>query len=427
MEREPRPTTRRLPLFRPQVVEQRAAGLHGEVLLLPRMRHSLLIALLLGWMLAVGIWLATNTYARKETVVGWLEPPAGVVRIYPGASGQVRKILVKEGDRVEADQPLMIINGERTLADGGNLEVRLLEEFESQRKLLAEQQERAARTQQEREQSLRRQVQSLESNLELMRQQLATLDSRHALIRKQVERVGPLLEKGLISRTDYDNVLSQELALRSDRQDLLLKIGSQRELLSLRHTDLELLPQESANDLNRLQSQQSELAQQIAQLQGQRAHVVTATRAGIVNNLQAREGQFVSTSSPVPLLTLADGASSLVAHLLVPVRAAGFLAPGQRLDIRYDAFPYQKFGLYRGEVTSVAKTALLPGELMNTPVNLQEPVYRVEAHLSEQGVRAYGQSIPLRSGMTLTADVQLAERSLWQWLLEPVYSLRGRL
>ena len=47
--------------------------------------------------------------------------------------------------------------------------------------------------------------------------------------------------------------------------------------------------------------------------------------------------------------------------------------------------------------------------------------------MAEQGVRAYGQSIPLRSGMTLTADVQLAERSLWQWLLEPVYSLRGRL
>jgi membrane fusion protein len=360
-------------------------------------------------------------------VVGWLEPPAGVVRIYPGASGQVRKILVKEGDRVEADQPLMIINGERTLADGGNLEVRLLQEFESQRRLLTEQLDRAGRTQLEREQSLRRQVQSLESNLNLMRQQLTTLDSRHALIKRQVERVGPLQEKGLISRTDYDNVLAQELAVRSDRQDLLLKIGSQRELLSLRRTDLELLPQESANNLNQLQSQQSELAQQIAQLQGRRAHVVTATRAGIVNNLQAREGQFVSTTSPVPLLTLADGAGSLVAHILVPVRAAGFLAPGQRLDIRYDAFPYQKFGLYQGEVMSVAKTALLPGELLNTPVNLQEPVYRVEAHLTEQGVRAYGQSIPLRSGMTLTADVKLAERSLWQWLLEPVYSLKGRL
>lgn len=97
------------------------------------------------------------------------------------------------------------------------------------------------------------------------------------------------------------------------------------------------------------------------------------------------------------------------------------------MDIRYDAFPYQKFGLYEGVVEGVAKTPLLPGELLNTPVHLQEPVYRVTARLSEQGVRAYGQAIPLKSGMTLTADVELAERRLWQWLLEPIFSLKGRL
>jgi len=409
------------------VIEQRTIRLHGEVLLLPRARHSILVALLLLWLFAVGIWLAISTYARKETVVGWLEPPAGVVRLYPEASGQIRQILVKEGDRVRAGQQLIVINGDRTLTDGGNLESRLLEEFESQRRLLIEQMERTSRTRQDREESLLRQVKSIEHNLVLMDKQLATLDSRHALIQDQLERYRPLVEKGLIPRIEYDNVLSQELSVRSDRQELLLQIGNQRDLLSLRRTDLELLPQEVANGLDQLRARLSELDQQIAQLQGQRAHVITATRAGIVSNLQAREGQFVSSASPVPLLTLADGASPLVAHLLVPVRAAGFIAPGQRLDIRYDAFPYQKFGLYEGVVEGVAKTPLLPGELLNTPVHLQEPVYRVTARLSEQGVRAYGQAIPLKSGMTLTADVELAERRLWQWLLEPIFSLKGRL
>lgn len=409
------------------MIEQRTIRLHGEVLLLPRARHSILVALLLLWLFAVGIWLAISTYARKETVVGWLEPPAGVVRLYPEASGQIRQILVKEGDRVRAGQQLIVINGDRTLTDGGNLESRLLEEFESQRRLLIEQMERTSRTRQDREESLLRQVKSIEHNLVLMDKQLATLDSRHALIQDQLERYRPLVEKGLIPRIEYDNVLSQELSVRSDRQELLLQIGNQRDLLSLRRTDLELLPQEVANGLDQLRARLSELDQQIAQLQGQRAHVITATRAGIVSNLQAREGQFVSSASPVPLLTLADGASPLVAHLLVPVRAAGFIAPGQRLDIRYDAFPYQKFGLYEGVVEGVAKTPLLPGELLNTPVHLQEPVYRVTARLSEQGVRAYGQAIPLKSGMTLTADVELAERRLWQWLLEPIFSLKGRL
>lgn len=415
------------PLFRTQVIEQKADHLHGEILLLPRVRHSVLIALLLLWVLAVVIWLATSTYARKETVAGWLEPPAGVVRLYPEASGQVKKILVKEGDKVQAGQPLVIINGDRILADGGNLESRLLEEFESQRRLLTEQITRASSTQQNRKDSLQRQVESIKHNLALMDQQMDTLDARHTLIKNQLERYRAKVEQGYISHMEYDNVLSQELSVRSDKQGLLLEIGNQRDLLSQRNTDLQLLPQDAADSMDQLQSRLSEIAQQIAQLQGERAHIVTATRAGIVNNLQAREGQFVTSTNPVPLLTISDSTSPLIAHLLVPVSAAGFIAPGQRLDIRYDAFPYQKFGLYQGEITSVAKTPLLPGELLNTPITLQEPVYRVEALLYEQGVSAYGQSISLRSGMTLSADVELAERRLWQWLLEPIYSLRGRL
>lgn len=226
---------------------------------------------------------------------------------------------------------------------------------------------------------------------------------------------------------EYDQTRSQELSVRSERQALLREISNQQDLLSQRRIDLQLLHQDAANNLDQLQARLSELTQQVAQLHGQSAHVITATRAGIVNNLQAREGQFVSSSDPVPLVTLADDSSPLVAHLLVPVRAAGFIAPGQRLNIRYDAFPYQKFGLYHGEITRVAKTPLLPGELLNVPFTVQETVYRVEARLAEQGVLGYGQTVPLISGMTLTADVELAERRLWQWLLEPIYSLRGRL
>jgi len=67
------------PLFRVQVIEQQADRLHGHTLHLPHVRHSVFAALLLIWLLAVVFWLITNTYTRKETVVGWLNPPAGVV------------------------------------------------------------------------------------------------------------------------------------------------------------------------------------------------------------------------------------------------------------------------------------------------------------------------------------------------------------
>ena len=110
----------------------------------------------------------------------------------------------------------------------------------------------------------------------------------------------------------------------------------------------------------------------------------------------------------------------------MPTRAFGFVQPGQQTRIRFDAFPYQRFGLFEGEVIRAASAILTPGEV-EMPINIQEPVYRVEVTLGEQEIRAYGNHVPLQAGMTLSADIVLEERSLISWLFEPILSLQGRV
>ena len=91
-----------------------------------------------------------------------------------------------------------------------------------------------------------------------------------------------------------------------------------------------------------------------------------------------------------PLLTLLPENSELKAQLLVPVRSAGFLAEGQSLTLRYEAFPYQKFGMYKATIEKVSNTILLPNELLNAPLTIQEPVYRITAQLDPITVPANG-------------------------------------
>ncbi len=145
-----------------------------------------------------------------------------------------------------------------------------------------------------------------------------------------------------------------------------------------------------------------------------------------MNNVQASEGQQTGTAN-IPLLTIFPSNATLSVQLLVPVRAAGFIEPGQNLAIRYDAFPYQKFGIYAGTIAQVSKTLLLPNELLNTPVPTNQPVYRITAQLAQANVQAYCKDFSLKPGMTLSADISLGDRTLMQWLLEPIYSLKGRI
>lgn len=64
---------------------------------------------------------------------------------------------------------------------------------------------------------------------------------------------------------------------------------------------------------------------------------------------------------------------------------------------------------------------------MQLPVNLKEPVYRLRAKLTQQQMQAFGKSFFLKSGMLFEADIMLEQRTLIEWLLEPIYSLRGRV
>ena len=123
--------------------------------------------------------------------------------------------------------------------------------------------------------------------------------------------------------------------------------------------------------------------------------------------------------------------ASLRADLYAPSRAIGFVKPGDKVLIRYQAYPYQKFGHQEGAVESVAKTALPTQELNGLPTptgnNSNEPLYRVSVKLAAQTVNAYGKAQPLQAGMLLDADVLQEKRRLYEWVLEPLYSLTGKL
>lgn len=112
--------------------------------------------------------------------------------------------------------------------------------------------------------------------------------------------------------------------------------------------------------------------------------------------------------------------------MFLPSRAIGFVEKNQKVLIRYDAFPYQRYGLYGGRIVQIAETVINPNEI-SIQLPIQEPVYRIKVELDKQTVNAYNKEMPLQTGMSVAAEIILEERSLGQWLLEPIYSLRGKL
>lgn len=104
---------------------------------------------------------------------------------------------------------------------------------------------------------------------------------------------------------------------------------------------------------------------------------------------------------------------------------AAFVKTGQYVRLLYDGFPYQRFGAGRGKVVQVSQSSIAAADAA-APLAFNEPVYVVRVSLTDPAVTAFGEQVALKPGMTLKANVLLEERTIFEWIFEPLYAVRGR-
>jgi len=228
--------------------------------------------------------------------------------------------------------------------------------------------------------------------------------------------------------------LTPEVQARQKQEELLEQQGKlhslQRNHLALEGEISALKRELAASDLKAknqraaIERQISALEQELTEYESRRQVVISAPSDGVVTTILGVQGQNITTTTP--LLSLVPAEAVLEAYLLVPSRAMGFIAPRQTVAVRYQAFPYQRFGSAKGHITEIAKTLITPNDVA-LPVPLQEPVYRVIVALEAQTVKAYGAEMPLQAGMVLDADIWVDQRRIIEWVFDPLYSITGRL
>jgi membrane fusion protein len=151
----------------------------------------------------------------------------------------------------------------------------------------------------------------------------------------------------------------------------------------------------------------AELERGAAEAQTQGEILLAAPVAGRVSALNVLPGRSVAAAEELATMVQSD---ALEVILLVPSTAVGSLRPGQTVVLRYDAFPYQRYGVGRGTVTDIAATVA-----PSTGDGSTAPTYRVRVTLARNGA-----PFALRPDMSLSASIVLERRSLLDWLLAPL-------
>lgn len=372
------------------------------------------------------IWLFVGHYTRREHVAGILVPKAGLIDITARTAGVIERIEVFEGQSIKAGDVLVTLSSERVTESYGDTGAVVSDELKNQHTKLLEDIADSSRLADEQAQGIRTQIQMLQG-------QVATLDEQIALKKRQLgsdekllDKIRPLGTNGYVSEYQIQQQQSQVY----DTNAQISSLSRQRlEVLqqwnSLRN-QLDLLPLTTRAKQNDLRRQLAQNQQQLAQNEADRSLVLRSPQDGTVSALIVKRGQAVKLGQAI--LALVPQGSPLQAQLLVPSRAAGFIQPGHSVALRYQAFPYQKFGVQIGTVSQVSHSALTPSEITDLLGQQppQEPLYRVQVVLPLQSITTYEHNEPLKPGMAVDADMLMDRRRLIEWIFEPLYGLRRR-
>jgi membrane fusion protein len=407
-------------LFRPEAVAHSTKRLAGEVLLAVPMPAKLIGLILSSIVIAALLFAYYATYARTASVSGWLLPNKGLIRAATSATGQIKSLLVKEGEIVRAGQRLAEITlaAETAAGNAGERQAQgLQQEMEA---LTAKKAASIARLKAEAEQT-RVRIANIEREIPETKAQISLHQRRLQLAQTQVDAAQQLVGKASLSARDLEQRQSAVLAIEVELAGVHRQIAALQREIADGKARLAAIPIEIEAAQADSLSAEATLKVRMSDAETRRAVFVVAPIEGRIAALPVATGQPVMAGATMAVITPADG--RLEAELLAPSKAIGFIREGQDVRLQLQAFPYQRFGTVAGRVTAVSGTVISPSDVSIAGLSIQEPVFRVRVGLASEQIEAYGQRHALQPGMLLMAEVVLDRQSLLRWLFDPLYAV----
>ncbi|HGG8189879.1 TPA: HlyD family secretion protein [Neisseria meningitidis] len=417
-------------LFRKEVFVAQQNKWTGQVILTRPFSFLFLTFCAFLIALCIIIFLIFGSYTNKTTVEGQLLPTMGVVRVYSSDIGTITHKFVEDGNFVKAGEPLFKLSTSR-FGEKGNVQAKLAAEANLKKTLALQELERLKRIHQNEQKNVHNNIHRLNNQLENIKQQITGQNRQIRLAEKTLNKNKFLASQGAVSQQDKMTAESHLLEQRSRLENLKREQNNAIRELDEQKITLSSLPERHKTELSQLNRAITEMNQEILDFDLKSEQTIRASKSGYISTINVDIGQQVEPSKL--LLGIVPEQTELVANLYIPSKAVGFIKPKDKVVLRYQAYPYQKFGHATGEIISVARTALGKQELsglgiiFTNPTLLNEPAYLVKVKLEKQTIKAYGENKPLQIGMILEADILHERKKLYEWVLDPLYSISGKI
>jgi membrane fusion protein len=417
------------PLFRSEVQSQLDINWMGDVIFAKPLSFKIVAYFSIGIIIAILLLGYFGTYTKKHTVVGQLLPESGVVKVYSPQPGVVSEVRITEGQSVKKGDALFVISTDTSNQSGG-VQATISQNIKARVNLLTSEMRMTQEEQGHDRKGLLDKIAQYKNELSTIDQMVKLQKGRVSLSNDIATRYRQLLVSQFVSEADVQNREAELLEEQSKLASLERERISTRRDLEDAQVALQDFDPKSKAAISAIQREFHSTQEDLTQSEGKRQLVIVAPQDGIATAILPQLGQEISGKES--LASILPKTGKMHAVLYVSSKAIGFVAVGAPVDLRYEAYPYQQYGTFSGEVIAVSKNALTPSEFTGIGDLLEQrrdtdekgaPLYPVTVKLDTQYVMVNGKPKKFAAGMLLEADVIEETRRLYQWAFEPLKAL----
>lgn len=389
-------------------------------------------------------WSVCTSLDIVSEAIGEVIPRTKVKKVQHLEGGIVREILVREGDTVKQDQPLIVLDTVASDATTEELDVRLVSLqieamrldaeskglaqpvfppeleakhkdlvdqarnlFDARRKRVATEVSAQAERVRQREQDIR----ETSARLENLRRNLP-----HVI--RQVERSQELIRERLVKEDELIGRLKEKNNTESAIQENSAALSRAGAALAAAKEELartqDAFREDVENELKKVQRELMELTQRMKKFRDSQSRtVLRAPEAGVVKSLYVvNEGEVV-----MPGMTVAEVVPSgdkLVVEAHLPIQDIGYVRPGQKAVVKLASRDARRFGNIDGKVLHVSPDAVTQTTAAGVNTYYKVLIETEQDHFSRKSNR-----YDLFPGMRVVVGIHIGERSVLGYFLDP--------
>jgi len=370
--------------------------------------------------------------------------------LQPLEASVVRRVLVKDGDAVQAGQVLVELDATNASADAASVQEQLRVAAAEERRTTAlldsltalhPPQVEAGEDSPHDAAQLQAEWQDISAKLAKLGAEQSHRQAEAATVRESISKLEATLPIARQRETDFRNLADQGfMSIHAGQDRMRERIEQERDLATQRARLLEAQAavRESENgraaylaetrrSLADRQTQASlkrrQLTYELAKTE-QKTHLtrLAAPVGGTVQQVAVHTEGGVVTPAQI-LMVIVPKEARVTAEVVVDNKDIGFVNPGQAAVVKLETFPFTRYGTLAAEVTRVTADAVTDEK--------KGAVFPAVLTLKQDGINIDGKWIRLSPGMNVTAEIKTGRRKVIDYLLSPVYrtaeeSLRER-